>query len=88
MAAKTKAAPKKVAKRKPAAKRELIDAGTNKLFARRPWHLFPRGRRRWKSLAADRRQTLEGRREARSGRQGRPKVPLSSSNHNARPGGG
>jgi hypothetical protein len=58
MAAKRKAAPKKVAKRKPAAKRELIDTGTNKLFARRNDRgtSFKEVVDVGKSLAADRRQ--------------------------------
>jgi hypothetical protein len=63
MAAKKKAAKKKVAaknvtKRKTAAKRELIDTGTNKLFARRNERgtSFKEVVDVGRSLAADRRQ--------------------------------
>ena len=58
MAAKKKAAKKKVPKRKTAAKRELIDTGTNKLFVRRNERgtSFKEVVDVGRSLSADRRQ--------------------------------
>jgi hypothetical protein len=58
LAAKKKAAKKKVPKRKIAAKRELIDTGTNKLFVRRNERgtSFKEVVDVGRSLAADRRQ--------------------------------
>ena len=58
MAAKKKAAKKKVPKRKTAAKHELIDTGTNKLFVRRNERgtSFKEVVDVGRSLSADRRQ--------------------------------
>jgi hypothetical protein len=58
LAAKKRAAKKKVPKRKSAAKRELIDTGTNKLFVRRNERgtSFKEVVDVGRSLSADRRQ--------------------------------